>query len=1044
MNQENKINKINKTTENKTTEIEESFRKILFYYWFRVGIGITIFLVLFVIGSVVLWQYFHETKYIPPTHQQLDPHSTTYWVDRTLADINLFQNTKTKTKNSKQLYLTLMNTLNDAQKISSNYLRIIAISDIALTMAKNDVDINIDNIIQSLGDTPLAASMRTRIIASQSLMFLRLAKRSAARVAIQEYDRIVIEADLKLNTPTNEFAFLGVITALACLEDTPKLTDIFNKQIEFSLRTTTEQRMRAYRFIAGEQARVGMSVYAMNTAQKIKNSVERVRAYQLIIAHTARPAKITPVEPTLFLPPIEGPWKPLPEPVVAQHIINDVIKQIADCEELEEQIDLLTMLSESRLMCDSEIHRLFREGVVNQESIDELVKRPILQHLDEPRSERIRASLKLPPLPKNLQQNVDSALDDWNSPTGMIPVSLSEIEPTVIKGIIDQQKINVWLMMSQCYQLSSRHTNAVQVLRKAAAIASKQKQSKERIQTLLKIGEHLLSVGSITDAHTVLKNVGLPSIPPATISLPAETSSSAETSQEDQTPPAILFTPEQLSYLARLQIVGRFFDDALQTIRCIEPPSAQVHDFAFLAVEQIRIGHFGEAAKTISAINDTDQVEKLQHLLAIAQGGNEKHYTAIKIPFPENLQHDEELRRCCELLIQNGLFSAAVTTAEKIKDTELQSQNLTRLVREYMLLFKAYGEDSDWHRSVRESLLKTAHSVAEKIVHPTSRTEALETILTTILPYTHKENRKDFLLRLFDEAFKTSRQINTPEDKVELMSRLILNKIALETNQLQPNRLPLFNRDTNPIATEAVEQLITEAVDVANEVGDVPKRGYALAALAKALGQIGRFQGARTFVKNAEETAKELTNKREAISILLSLIPTLQSLGDSDSTRKVYDQAFTIISDSFFSLPAVSETTIYEWQLRNSELDRVIRSLLEHNFIIEAVTFSNRINEPQLRDRLLRAAAYIYMDQGNFTLAETTIRKLELPRFRTNALREVLFMKRHANDQINHHHENENNDHENKNNDRDNNNNNNNDLDQNTNKLQSKSVIKEE
>jgi tetratricopeptide (TPR) repeat protein len=1003
MNQENKTNK--------TTEMEQSFRKIVFYYRLRVGLGVTVLFLFLVFGGIVLWEHFHEPPYIPPVHTQLDPHSSTYWVERTLADIELFRNAETKVKKSQQLYRTLMNTLDDARKISSDYARIIAISDIALTMAKKDIDINIDNIIQSLGDTPFAASMRTRIISSQCLMFLRLNKRSAARVAVQEYDRIVIEADLKLNTPTNELAFLGIIMALACLEDTVKLSDLFNKQLEFSLRTTTEQRMRAYRFIAGEQARVGMSVLAMNTVQRIKNPVERVRAYQLIIAHTARPPQITPVEPTLFLPPIEGPWKPLPEPTVAQHIINDVIKQIAGCEEIEEQINLLTMLSESRVMCDPEIHRLFREGMVNHESIDELVKRPILPHLDEPRSELIRTSLKLPPLPKNLRQNIDPALDDWNSPTGMIAVSLNEIEPTVIKGIMAQQKINAWLMMSQCYQLSSRYADAVRCLQKANAIAHAQKQSKERIQTLLKIGEHLLSVGSMTDAHTVLKDIGLPSMSPV----------SATPSQEDQTQTAILFTPEQLSSLARLQIVGRFFDDALQTIRCIEPPSAQVHDLAFLVIEQIRIAHFDEAAKTISIINDAPRVEKLQHLLAIAQGGGEEHYAALKIPFPGNRQNEEELHRVCELLIQNGLFGVAVTTSEKISNTELQSKNLARLVREYMLLFKAYGEDSDWHRSVRESLLKTAHPMAEKIVHPTAHTEALEMILTAVLPYAHKENRKDFLLRVFDEAFNTSRQINLPENKVELMSRLILSKIALETDRIQPNhRFPVFNRETNPTATEAVEQLITEAVDVINEVGDVPKRGYALSFLAKALAQIGRFQGARTLVKNAEETAKELTDKREAISILLSLIPTSQSLDDSDTTRRIYSLAFTIISDSFLTISTVSDATIYEWRLRDSELDRVIRSLLEQNFIVEAVTFSNRINEPQLRDRLLRAAAYIYMDQGNFTLAETTVRKLELPSFRTNALRDVLFMKRHANDNIN------------------------NDHHQNVNKPQTETVIKEE
>jgi tetratricopeptide (TPR) repeat protein len=588
----------------------------------------------------------------------------------------------------------------------------------------------------------------------------------------------------------------------------------------------------------------------------------------------------------------------------------------------------------------------------------------------------------------------------------------------VIKNIMDQQKINAWLMMSQCYQSSSRYADALRILRKAAVIARAQPQSNERIQALLKIGEHLLSVGSITEAQTVLQDIGLPSIsPPLT------------TSPENQSQPAILFTSEQLSYLARLQIVGRFFDDALQTIRCIEPPSAQVHDIAFLVVEQIRIGHFEEAAKTLSTLNnDVTQMKKLQHLLAIAQNGGEEHYTAVKLPFPENLKNDEELRRCCELLIQNGLFGVAVTTAEKIQNTKLQSQNQERLVREYMLLFKAYGANSDWHRSVRESLLKTAHSIAEKIVHPISRAESLEMILTAVLPYTHQENRKDFLLRVFDEAIKTARQIDTLEDKAILMSRLILNKIVLETDREQLNHFPLFNRETNPTATETVERLITEVISVVNEIGDVPKCGYALSFLAKALGQVGRVREAQTFVKNAKETAKELTDKPETISILLSLIPTVQALGDSKHTQQIYSLALSIISDSFLSIPIISETTIYELRFRNSELDRVISSLLEHNFIIEAITFANRINEPQLRDRLLRVAAYISMDQGEFTLAESTVRKLELPRFRTRALRDVLFMKRHANDPIN-----DNND-----------NNHDNDIDQNASEPQIESIKEEE
>ncbi|MDR0336122.1 MAG: hypothetical protein LBI18_03430 [Planctomycetaceae bacterium] len=983
--------------ENKTKKAEQEFRTTLFYYRLRIGIVVMVLMLIPVIGGMILLPHFREATYVPPTYPQLDPNSKTYWVDRTLADIESHRNTNNKTDHS-QLHFSLMNTLAAAQKVSSTYARTMAIADIAITMAKNDIDINIDDIIKELGDTPLATSIRTRIIASQSLMYVRLSKRSAARVAVQEYDRIVIEADIKLNTPTNELAFLGIITTLACLEDTVKLSDLFRKQIEFSLRTTMEQRMRAYRLIAGEQARVGMLVDAMNTVSKIRNLVERVRAYQLIMIYAARPPKMVPVEPSFFLPPVEGPWEALTEPVMARQIVGDIIRQIVDSEELEDQIDLLTMLSESRVMCDPEIYRLFRAGIADQVLIEDLVRRPILQQLDNPRSELIRASLNLPPRPSHLQQNIDPVLDDWESPNPTISIGVKEMESLALTNTFNQQKIHAWLMTAQCYQLCGRYSEAVQILRQAAAVSRDQKQSTSRIQTLLKIGERLFGVGSITEAHSVLKEVGLPSAVPAT------------SAQETSTQPIILFTPDHLSVLARLQIVGRFFDEALATIRYIEPPLSQVPDLVFLAREQLRIGHFDEAAKTISAIADNTQAELLQHLSAIAQGGGEEHYLAAKIPFPDNLQTDEDLQRCCELLIQNGLFGVAVTAAQKMRNAELQSQNLARLVREHILLFRAYGEDGDWHRSIRVSLLEAAYAVAKKIVQPISRAESFEVILAAVLPYYSEADVRDFLFRVFDEALAISRRIETPEDKVELLGKLILSKITLETGRIQNNRsdrLPFFDRESNPTLAESVDELIAEAIDGINEVGDIPQRGYALSFLAKALAQVGRFQSARTFVKNAEETACELADKREAISILLSLVPTLQSLNDSEATLKVYGLMFTLISDSYLEGSDSAETTIFEWRLRDSELDRVVRSLLEQNFLAEAVLFTNRIDDLHLRDRLLRAAVYIYMDQKNFTLAESTAKKIELPRFRTGTLRDLAFLQRRSANSTNHN-ENEN------------------------------------
>jgi hypothetical protein len=958
---------------NKMTRTERKIQRILFFRRTAIGLGVIVFFLLLAFGCGIMWQYFYEPPFVPPSYEKLDPESPDYWVDRIMIDVNSVRSKATELKKSDtKLYFSVMGTLNAARKCSSQYERLKAVSDIALTLAKNDIDINVDNIVLELGDSPPASAIRARILISQGLMYLRLSKRSAAKVALLTYDRLVIDADLKLNSTSNEYALLGAVTILAYLKDLGKLNEILNRQCEFALRMTTEQRMRTYRIIAGEQARAGMTADALNSAQKIQDTVERVRAYQMILFYTARAREIKPEEPAFVLPPTEGPWKPLTAPAVARQTVADILKQILACPSLEEQIDLLTMLSGSRLMCDAEIHRLLRESVAGQPNINESVKQLVLQHLDNPRSELIRASLKLPPLPKTPRHRIDTAAEDWNSPVKMPNIENSELNPNLTNELADQQMIWHWLMTAQCYQMVERYSDSTRSLRQAAAVAKKQRPA-EQFQNLLKIGERLLSAGSISEAGDIFRNIKMPA---------------------GQTVDSVPENQYQLSDLARLQMVGRFFDDALKTINRIEPATARDNDLTFLVTEQIRISRFEEAADTALLLTDTSQKERLQHLLAIAKGAGKEHYNALKIPFPDDSHNDTELIRCGEFLTANNLLGIAVQTAQKIGHSEQKSKLLARIVREYVLLLRAYEDDSQWQRSVRDALLNNACSAAEKITDLSLRAYAQEAMIDAALPLAAKEKRTVFLLRLFDETWTACRQISIPANKAELMGRLILAKIMLEADgQTVPNRFPLLNPAAKSTAVNHIVTLIAEAVEAVNETDGVPQRGYALSNLAKAMGQIGRAQGAQKLLENAEETAKMLNDKHETISIMLSLIPTFQALNDIEGTQKIYRQTFTIVANSFIEMPNTTEATL-EWRQRDSELDRIIRSLLEQNFIAEGITFANRVNDPLLRDRLLRVAVYIYMDEGDIGLAESTVRKIELPAVLDGALRDVQFMKR--------------------------------------------------
>jgi hypothetical protein len=56
----------------------------------------------------------------------------------------------------------------------------------------------------------------------------------------------------------------------------------------------------------------------------------------------------------------------------------------------------------------------------------------------------------------------------------------------------------------------------------------------------------------------------------------------------------------------------------------------------------------------------------------------------------------------------------------------------------------------------------------------------------------------------------------------------------------------------------------------------------------------------------------------------------------------------------------------------------------------------SRINEPVLRDRLLKAAAYIYLDQNNIPVAESLARRITLKDMQQTTLQNVLLYKRRA------------------------------------------------
>jgi tetratricopeptide (TPR) repeat protein len=958
------------------TSTEKSVQKTLRYHYFLWGVGGVVCSALIgyaVFRAVNVITYVDPVK---PDYTSLDIQDEDYWVKRTIVDIQTADHAQgSRTLRLIRLQRFVEATLDEALHLPSEYSRIMAVFHIAVTVAQKNLDINIDGRLQKLGNSSLAVSMRNRVLVSQALMNLRLGKIPAAKVIMGEYNRLGLENDLKLNSAVNEESFSGTVTVFACLKDKQGLKKLFERELESAPLLSLDQQMRVYRLIAGEQVRVGFLNDALITVKHIKNPVELSRAYQLMIAFASRPPNVEPVEPVLPDLPAIYSVTPLPSAANAESVVEKVIKQIVENNDLDEQVSMLLRIAGSRLMCDAEIHKIFRFVVSSSSLLSEEVKPPVLKLLNDPESDLIRSALNMMPRINQPQHNVDPASDDWASSKEVVSVEIRSVDSSPLKTLFDQQWVQSHIAIAQSYQTIGRFPDAVRVLRKASSVTQKFSDPAVRTRMLLKVGEQQIASGAAADAQKTFLAVGISS------------------NEEKGT-----VTPEQLAEMARFQIIGRLFEDALKTIEAIPVSAMQDEIYQLLIMEEIRIHSLEAAAETIGQISKGKQGDTLKFLLQsslnIARGeGKAEEFAVLKIPFPDTLQTDQERFQCCGRLIQEGFLHRAAQTAEQITDQKSKFDLQSLIVREYLLLYNAYVENNDRHNAVRDYAKKEAAAVAVKTNNAVLQTSVRTTILTAAAARLQNDTERISVREQWVEAMAQCRSIASGEsEKAVLFAKLILARIALEKPNLRKTTYPLLDRTSAPSVFDEIRKLIEECLEIVNHLDETPERGETCSLLAKALAQLGRTQSAHTMLDNTLETAIHLADQKESVSLILTLIPILKGMNESDSAQSIYNTAISIASNTLINVPGTVEQ--FDWRLRDSELNKIVRSQLEQGFLSEAASSLGRMREPVLRDRLLRAIAYIYLDQGNFEQAESAAKRMTILEARRETLQTIFFIKR--------------------------------------------------
>ena len=953
------------------TSVERSVRKTLFRIYLLGGIFAFVCCLGVFIGSFFVYRQATYIDPVTPDYSALNEESDTYWTDRIRIDIETAQNSEgAEQVRDRRLRTFVSRTVAEAMQISPPFARAQVVTSIATMLAQNDIDITLDHQLRQLGDTPLTVSLRARTLISQSLMFLRKGRGSAAQQTLLHYNQLVSEGDLKLNSPLNEESFFGAATISHCLGDAESLKELFERQMAATTALGIDQRMKAYRLIAGEQVRTGMVLKALETAKQITNPVEQARAWALILQYAARPPRIVPVEP-IMLELLDDPQAEPPQYLAfAERIADEIFQHLAANNNINAQTALLQRIAGSRLMYDAELYQTFRKSLTENEVLHDQVKQSVLKLLDDPESPTIRTALDMPPRAEPALIPLDSAMDDWTTSDEPIYIEAVDIDPTPLRTLNDQQWIEALLAIAQSYQSVRRFQDADRILKQAFNAVQRFIDPNVRVRLLMRIGERQVAVGSIADAQKTFAVV------------------------------APELNQMQKEELARQQILARLFDDAFQTVSSIETLSHREYPGSLLLREQIRINRLNDAERTFALLPQGNTATECRSRLNIAQGtATRTDYNAFRLLFPEG--NNQNWEPFCAGLMQQGFLRLAVQSAEGISDAQNRNDVRVRIAREYLLLYQAFNDVNDPNRSIRQEIQQTVVSLTNRIAQPLIQA----TILTELLMYHTGQLRTEADRaegkRLWSPAMDACRNIagldeeTVPHEKTVLFAQLIIAKNLLENPNLTRRTMPLFTRETNARAAAETNSLISECLAFINAQEDLAGRGFACAHLARASAQVARTTAAQILINDIlQNVVPHLSHHETLISLFLSTIPALQAMGSVDAIPLMYRLAISEVTREFSGRTANVDE--YVWRTRDSEIERIVRSQLENGFVDDAVESANTLIEPVYRERLFRTAAYIYLDHGDIDRAEMLVRRLTIREIRDRAVQNIQIIKRRS------------------------------------------------
>jgi len=940
-------------------------------------------LVVFSLGlvSLLLWYFLpplfftEKRETSTASYEGLDPTSYSYWRERTERDImSARELAKPSLPLDELLRSNLSATIRAVSQLEDPAEKALAISSIIHTQINHNVGTNIDEALITLGNSLSVRSFRMSLAGPLAFFYLPT-NRSKATSIVQDYLTLFRGATFNTENVEQKNTLVQILDACAVLNLDRELESTLKSLSSAANSTVHENRKNLlWAFIAEQQIRHQKYADAFVTLSQITQVDLLVKGYQQLIESRAQVSFTFPrdSESEFVIPPLssQGTWRP---DLVAQ-TLERVFNNIGRIKDQEIQQATLNQLLESEMMVHAAIHDLVRNVLIETQSLPESLKIQSLLLVDNPRSEILRRARGMPPLVSENELDYESMTDE------QIASQLLSSQP-LSRNRMYQEDIRV--LMNTATELLGwgQKQEAVLLLCRAAAKLKGLNLENRQGVSRTALAAILASAGEIETAQDILR----------------EESELLQYSEKNAQ------TDESYGRIAEIQLRARLLEETFYTSREMLPSPAKTTLLQSLVREQIRIGQFDEARKSIAEIPDyfvktTLRLSLEETVQRLRKMSNENVYTYP--PLEEILQSNgsEQHQRLFDLvaaLVHDGLFVDAREVARYISDPDIRDQATILIVQEFMTVCRAYFSTLSLHQRVRNNMRSFGFPAAKEISSPQNRLIVMERVYSQVVG-TLESNE---VLPEWGEILTLWNSLSDTGDldvKVDCGIRLFQGELRRHKSEVYGriggNWYVLPKDATFPSAEQ--KQILLTVAELVPRLASADDRAVRSAQLAALFYQIHDAENGVLQVEAAVRACAAVVQKDFAANVALSLAQTLHEAGEPEKAKEMFAKAVAEAESILTSNGGRGIDHLLDRRMRDRILTEISRGQVETGQITEAMQTASIIRESFFVDRLCKTIGYWQINQGAYEAAEATFKRIRTTGWRNSCLNDVLFRLR--------------------------------------------------